>query len=245
MKKNVKICLVLSLIFIVASCSITRRVHLRGFHVEKIPRRSAHKPPLAQKYFQETLLPAALPALPSSFVAVASNNTILNSANPGTPSFLYRHELKNTLLKSSPGEECDIIIFKNGEEVRAKVLEIGREIVRYKKCNNPDGPVFSIYKTEIFMIKYPNGSNSLFSEEKQPLPEKKKTSGSGRSQLIALFLAIFLGAFGVHRFYLGYTGMGLLYLFTAGLCGIGALVDIILIATGNLRPYDGDYDETL
>ena len=30
---------------------------------------------------------------------------------------------------------------------------------------------------------------------------------------------------GVHRFYLGQTGMGLLYLFTGGLCVVGTIID--------------------
>lgn len=36
----------------------------------------------------------------------------------------------------------------------------------------------------------------------------------------------FLGVSGVHRFYLGQSGMGILYLLTAGLCGIGTIIDI-------------------
>ena len=45
----------------------------------------------------------------------------------------------------------------------------------------------------------------------------------------AFFLGLFLGPFGAHKFYEGRTGMGLLYLFTMGLCGIGWVVDIFLI----------------
>ena len=45
-----------------------------------------------------------------------------------------------------------------------------------------------------------------------------------------LFLCIFLGMFGVHRFYAGKTKSGVLYLLTGGVCGIGWLIDIVLIA---------------
>ena len=57
--------------------------------------------------------------------------------------------------------------------------------------------------------------------------------------LVALLLSIFVGYFGVDRFYLGHVGMGLLKLFTFGGCGIWWLIDVILIATGTLRDSRG------
>lgn len=48
---------------------------------------------------------------------------------------------------------------------------------------------------------------------------------------VALLLCIFLGYFGAHKFYEGKGGMGILYLLTLGLFGIGWIVDIIIIAT--------------
>lgn len=46
---------------------------------------------------------------------------------------------------------------------------------------------------------------------------------------IALLLCIFLGFLGGHKFYEGKTGLGILYIFTAGLFGIGVFVDFIVI----------------
>ncbi len=71
------------------------------------------------------------------------------------------------------------------------------------------------------------------------------THGSSKSQIIALLLAFFVGALGIHRFYLGYTTIGLIQLLTAGGCGIWALIDFIRILFGDLQPMDGEYDETL
>ena len=53
--------------------------------------------------------------------------------------------------------------------------------------------------------------------------------------IVALFLLIFLGALGIHRFYLGYPLYGLLMLFTAGGCGILVLIDLVLLVTGGIK----------
>ncbi|MEI8010906.1 MAG: TM2 domain-containing protein [Candidatus Omnitrophota bacterium] len=61
----------------------------------------------------------------------------------------------------------------------------------------------------------------------------------GKSWIVVLLLSVFLGGLGVDRFYLGYTGLGILKLVTFGGCGIWYLVDLILIATNQLKDADG------
>lgn len=56
---------------------------------------------------------------------------------------------------------------------------------------------------------------------------------SPKSRMAALLLAIFLGVFGIHRFYVGKIGTGLIYLFTGGVFGIGVVIDVIMIAVGS------------
>ncbi len=50
-----------------------------------------------------------------------------------------------------------------------------------------------------------------------------------RSILLAYVLWFFFGLFGVHRFYMGHTAMGIVYLLTGALCGLGWLLDLFLI----------------
>lgn len=65
-----------------------------------------------------------------------------------------------------------------------------------------------------------------------------------KNKTTALILSILLGGLGVDRFYLGYTGMGILKLLTAGCFGILYIIDIVKIATGTLLPADGSaYDD--
>lgn len=64
----------------------------------------------------------------------------------------------------------------------------------------------------------------------------------GKNKTIAILLSLFLGGIGVDRFYLGYTGLGVLKLLTLGGLGVWALIDLIRIITGGLKPKDGDYE---
>jgi hypothetical protein len=54
---------------------------------------------------------------------------------------------------------------------------------------------------------------------------------SDKEYIIALLFSIFLGYFGIDRFYMGQVGMGIGKLLTGGGCGVWWLIDIILIAT--------------
>lgn len=69
-----------------------------------------------------------------------------------------------------------------------------------------------------------------------PNPLKKDTA------LLLCLLGFFLGINGMQRFYLRETGMGVLYLFTAGLCGIGQIVDAIRIGSMSQVDFDRQYN---
>lgn len=60
-----------------------------------------------------------------------------------------------------------------------------------------------------------------------------------KSKLVAALLCFFLGGLGIHRFYVGKMGTGILWLLTLGLCGIGAIVDFIVILIGGFRDKAG------
>ena len=62
---------------------------------------------------------------------------------------------------------------------------------------------------------------------------------SEKEWLTALLISLFVGGLGIDRFYLGYTGLGVLKLITLGGCGIWALIDLIRIATGSLKDANG------
>jgi len=64
----------------------------------------------------------------------------------------------------------DIITLKNGDDILSLIQEIGEVNVKYKKLENPNGPDYTLSKTEIIMIRYANGSRDVFSDSPVPAP---------------------------------------------------------------------------
>jgi len=72
-----------------------------------------------------------------------------------------------------------------------------------------------------------------------PKESSATESTSSKSWLVTLLLCIFLGGLGVHRFYTGKIGTGILMLITLGGLGIWVLVDLIMIAIGKFKDKQG------
>jgi|GEM_PF-1856419 hypothetical protein len=67
----------------------------------------------------------------------------------------------------------DIILLKNTDEIESKVVEIDSDIVKYKKYDNLNGPVYSIKKEAVFMITYENGTKEFFKSTDENISAKK------------------------------------------------------------------------
>jgi TM2 domain-containing membrane protein YozV len=70
-----------------------------------------------------------------------------------------------------------------------------------------------------------------------PLPG---VSATEKRILPAALLCFFFGIFGVHRFYVGKVGTGILQILTLGGLGIWAIVDLIMILVGSFRDKQGN-----
>ncbi len=78
--------------------------------------------------------------------------------------------------------------------------------------------------------RYPNG---------KPAFDAQGRPASPKSRLAAALLAWFLGAFGIHRFYVGKIWTGILMILTLGGFGIWVLIDFIVILIGSFDDKQG------
>ena len=106
-------------------------------------------------------------------------------------------------------------------------------------------------KNVISEDEFNDQKESILSKMKREENKQQKVSTStltadpdAKSKMIAGLLGVFLGGFGVHRFYLGYIGMGVAQLCVTFItCGFGALwgfIEGILILMGSTITVDAD-----
>lgn len=119
-----------------------------------------------------------------------------------------------------------------------KCKNCGAEVgIEYRLCPychseieypNDDQPIIiqHIYNTPPPNNQYPNNTNP-YPNQNQPCNPYCST----KSKIITLVMCIIFGSCGIHRFYVGKVGTGLLYFFTFGLFGVGWIHDVIKICT--------------
>jgi hypothetical protein len=61
----------------------------------------------------------------------------------------------------------DTLSMRSGENILVKVIEVGTSEVKYKKQDNLNGPIFSILKSDLLIVKYENGTKEDFSSIKK------------------------------------------------------------------------------
>ena len=79
------------------------------------------------------------------------------------------------LVCSVKGNSQDIIIKNDKTELKAKVLELTEDVVKYKKFEMLDGPIYSINKADVFMIMYSNGTKEYVESK---LPQKASSTSA-------------------------------------------------------------------
>lgn len=90
----------------------------------------------------------------------------------------------------------DKITKKNGEDVNAKVIEIGTKEVKFKKSDNIDGPLYTIPVEDLIKIEFANGQKEIFkatSNELKPIETKRIESENNIENVLATQQVYFYG----------------------------------------------------
>ena len=96
---------------------------------------------------------------------------------------------------------------QDGNEISVKVIEITPELIKYKKCNN-SGPLISIKKSDVFMIKYSDGSNQkiITDNKSNGSDEKLRGNGFAVTALVCGILGFFVPGLGLLSIIFGAIG---------------------------------------
>ena len=204
------------MVLVLSSCTMEKRHYNSGYSVNWKHDKKAKKS-LATATEEKTEIAAEK----AQIIETETSSIIVNEEKA----------VENNAEAQISTEETALLVSSNTDN--AIVLPAKSVLKRYKQANSNYN-----FLTSEKIVK-----NSDVRENKaanKDLASPTNTKGGNKSWILALLLCFFLGYLGLHRFYLGYPGIGILMLFTGGVFGILWLIDFIRILTQSLKPKDGD-----
>jgi hypothetical protein len=197
MKKNF---IVFSILFVLlaASCSVDKRIHRNGYHITWHKNKRSSEGRVADA---SQIKAAENPADVKPDQLKAAMPEVLAAATGSEISLLSKPDVNKDLFAEGVSEECDVITMKNGDDIKVKVIEITPDLIKYKRCDFLDGPIYTARKSEVFMVRYANGTKEVFqqtpattpanNQATSARPEKKKFLGFSIAAFIVSIVAFF------------------------------------------------------
>lgn len=131
----------------------------------------------------------------------------------------------------------------SGITLNRKLLNLeGSEASKLYPLNNKDTIAFGDYEIRIVDNRkqdWEKKVNFVKSRKKQTATSEKQTATSEKLIMPAFLLCFFFGFLGIHRFYVGKIGTGILQLVTLGGLGLWTLIDLIIIIVGAFTDKEG------
>lgn len=172
-----RIFLFLILVLLLADCSYQKRIYRKGYYVDWLSKNSSLK-----KKEKLNTNDAQIP-IKTLHPKYSFDDNSLQLLSSSSKSIAYN--VSASKKKSFLNDTCgDKMILKSGDEYVVKVLEITDREIKYKRCDNLNGPVYYISKSKVYLIEYANGvKEHIISDTHQDLSEKKKENDLNKNDI--------------------------------------------------------------
>lgn len=138
---------------IITSCSLQKRVYRNGYHIVWNAKYKQGNQKLENRTIEKAIVKSEILPVKESVLATANRDIEIASL-----------KRKPVLILSN--DTCgDVLLLQNADELQVKILEIDEQTIRYKRCDNLNGPTFSISKNRVALIKYANGTKEVIMPE--------------------------------------------------------------------------------
>lgn len=121
----------------------------------------------------------------------------------------------------------DLIIRKNGDSLQVRVTDVNHSDLRYKRWDNPDGPYYTIYKSDLGRVHYANGTVDTFNKV-------RVRAFASDSTIVIEGNPYLAGMRDAERYYDGYKAAGTGTLITSLVSPVVGLIPAI--ASSSTRP---------
>lgn len=162
------------------SCTVKKRSYTKGYYVDWAFKSSKSKEKIEKK--------EAVASVPKTKKIPETHTVKEEEVNQNDIEAVTVTQLNAPIVKQRGvyklDEPCgDLLTLRNGDEINVKVVELTDNLVKYKRCDNLDGPLISISKSKVFSVKYKNGTKELFKETEVATQSKTSVNKIDESKL--------------------------------------------------------------
>ena len=168
---------------------------------------------------------------------IKSQNNNHNLASKDQSSSVFSSEVS---VENNDNTNTDLILASRegviieqsiaNQTLRTELKNLNGLLTKEKKSTKTNKSVDPVLLKDL-KKKFKANKKEVKETVKTLVKSTKKEPVSGNEKIVALVLLLLVGVLGIHKFYLGQIGAGILYLLTGGLCGIGLIIDLIKLLT--------------
>lgn len=167
-----KLALFLAFLALITSCGVQKRKYQKGYYVNWNRSGSQNQKHTVTERNQKPNTVESPSVTINERVSPQSDlEELYASAGSSTDYKGLKHP--HPTIKDEP---CDEMFFNDGSDLKVKVIEITADEVKYHKCDMPDGPLYVAKKSNVFLIKYSNGTREIFSKPANQTPSNAQSS---------------------------------------------------------------------